>query len=79
VKTEKITFDEFIDCITEGDGDQIKKDLKKLASLKKIDKKKRGYVVDDMAKTKPRRKKVTFFVKPKGKKKRKKVSFFARR
>ena len=27
-KTETITFDEFIDCVTEGKGEQIKKDLK---------------------------------------------------
>ena len=30
MKTETISFDEFIDILTEGTGDQIKKDLRKI-------------------------------------------------
>ena len=30
LKTDTISFDEFIDLITDGRGEQIKKDLKKL-------------------------------------------------
>ena len=33
-KTEVITFDEFIDCITDGTGDKIKKDLQDLEKNK---------------------------------------------
>ncbi len=32
-KVEKISFDEFIDEITGGRGEQIKKDLKKINSI----------------------------------------------
>lgn len=35
-KVEKISFDEFIDEITDGKGEQIKKDLKKIRRNKKL-------------------------------------------
>lgn len=33
-KTEFISIEEFIDCITDGEGEQIKKDLKRVNTKK---------------------------------------------
>ncbi len=36
LKCEIITFDEFIDCITDGKGEEIKKQIKKIEREEKM-------------------------------------------